>query len=65
MRLSEFWASMERQFGPAYAASVARDHVLAGLGGHTVDEAIAAGYDTRAVWRVVCDYFEVPEDPVG
>lgn len=51
---------MDDQFGKAYAASVARDHVLAELGGRTVDEALAAGFALRDIWRVVCDAFEVP-----
>ena len=32
VRLSEFWTRMRAQFGDAYATSVAKDHVLAGLG---------------------------------
>jgi hypothetical protein len=51
---------MARRFGPAYADSVARDQVLAGLGGRTVHEALAAGEDAKDVWRAVCDAFEVP-----
>ena len=60
MRLSEFWVRMEDHFGEGYARSVARDHVLARLGGRTVEQAIAAGEPTRKVWRAVCDEFEVP-----
>jgi hypothetical protein len=51
---------MEDHFGEGYARSVARDHVLARLGGRTVEQAIAAGEPTRKVWRAVCDEFEVP-----
>lgn len=53
MRLTDFWERMESALGPAYARSWAHDHVLAGLGGRTVDEAIAAGVDTVDVWRAV------------
>ena len=53
MRLTDFWARMEGALGPAYARSWAHDHVLAGLGGRTVDEAIADGEDTLLVWRAV------------
>lgn len=60
MRLTEFWARMEQAFGEGYADSVARDQVLAGLGGRTVREALAAGEDAKTVWRAVCDAFELP-----
>jgi len=51
---------MNRQFGVGYAESVARDHVLAGLGGATVDGALARGDDTKDVWHAVCEEFDVP-----
>ena len=60
MRLTEFWARMERVFGPSAADSVARDQVLSGLGNQTVHEALAAGTETRAVWLAVVDAFELP-----
>lgn len=60
VRLTEFWAKMNRQFGAEYAASVARDHVLGGLGGATVEGALARGDDAKAVWRAVCQEFDVP-----
>ncbi len=60
VRLTEFWARMERQFGAAYAESLARDQVLSALRGRTVVEAFAAGEDAKAVWRAVCEAFEVP-----
>jgi len=56
-----FWDQMGAQFGPAYARSVAKDYVLAGLGGRTVDQALADGEDAAAVWRAVCEAFSVPE----
>ena len=37
-----------------------RDHVLADLGGRTVEEALEAGLDPRRVWRSVCDAYDVP-----
>jgi hypothetical protein len=52
---------MEGQFGPVYARSVAKDYVLAGLNGRTVDQALADGEDAAVVWRAVCEAFEVPE----
>ena len=51
---------MTDEFGAARAAAVARDHVLADLGGRTVDEALEAGLDPRRVWLAVCDAYEVP-----
>jgi hypothetical protein len=59
MRLTEFWARMREQFGDAYAESVAKDHVLAGLGDRTVNRALADGEDAKVVWRAVCETFNV------
>jgi hypothetical protein len=60
VRLTEFWQRMEAQFGHAYASSVAADQVIAQLGGRTVTQALADGEDAKAVWRAVCEAFEVP-----
>jgi hypothetical protein len=43
VRLTVFWERMRAQFGDSYADSVAKDFVLAGLGGRTVDQALADG----------------------
>jgi hypothetical protein len=61
VRLTEFWERMRAQFGDSYADSVAKDFVLAGLGGRTVDQALADGVDAKTVWRAVCEAFDVPE----
>jgi hypothetical protein len=61
MRLTVFWARMRAQFGEQYAESVAKDQVLAALGGRTVNQALADGEDPKTVWRAVCETFEVPE----
>lgn len=63
MRLSDFWQRLEQVFGTGYAASVARDQVLAQLGGRTISEALDAGEKAADVWRaVVAAYPErVPE----
>jgi hypothetical protein len=61
VRLTEFRALMEAHFGPRRAPSVAMDHVFSELGGRTVDQALAVGYDPKQVWFAVCDSFEVPE----
>ncbi len=52
---------MRAQFGEAYADSVAKDHVLGGLGGRTVNQALADGEDAKVVWRAVSDDFRVPD----
>jgi Protein of unknown function (DUF3046) len=62
VRLSEFWERMRAQFGDAYAASVAKDHVFAELGGRTVEQALADGQDAKTVWRAVCAEFDVPRN---
>jgi hypothetical protein len=61
VRLTIFWERMRAQFGDTYAESVAKDHVLAGIGGRTVDQALADGEDAKVVWRAVCEEFRVPE----
>lgn len=60
MRLTDFWERMGGHFGPAYADSVARDQVIAELGGRTVYQAIEAGLDPKHIWRAVCTRFEIP-----
>ncbi len=60
MRLTEFWERMDNQFGAAYARSVAADYRVPKLAA-TVNEAIAAGVDTKMIWRAVCDAFELPK----
>jgi hypothetical protein len=60
VRLTVFWDRMNVQFGEVYAASVAKDYVLAGIGGRTVSQALADGEDVKAIWQAVCDAFDVP-----
>jgi Protein of unknown function (DUF3046) len=60
VRLSEFWVRMGDHFGPAYARSVAHDHVMRSLGGRTVDQALEFGEPAKQVWRAVCEEFDVP-----
>lgn len=59
--MTVFWDRMNRQFGEAYAPSLARDYVIAGLGGRTVDQALADGVEAKAVWLAVCEAFDLPE----
>ena len=51
--MTDFWARLEQAFGPGYARSLAADHAFAGLGGRTIDEAIAHGEETATIWRVI------------
>jgi hypothetical protein len=60
VRLTDFWERMQGQFGATYAESLAKDQVLAQLGGRTVTEALEAGEPARQVWRAVCEAFDVP-----
>ena len=61
MRLTAFWLKMKQQFGENYAESVAKDYVIAELGGRTAAQALADGIDTKTVWRAVCATFDVPD----
>jgi hypothetical protein len=60
VRLTDFWFRMEQHLGTAYARSWAHDIVLAELGGRTVDEALAAGEETKDVWRAVVAHLKLP-----
>jgi Protein of unknown function (DUF3046) len=53
VRLTDFWSRLEESFGGVYARSLAADHHFAGLGGRTIDQALAQGEDAATVWRVV------------
>jgi hypothetical protein len=59
VRLTEFWRRLEERFGATYARSVAADYRLPQLGS-TIDEALAAGVEAKAVWQAVCAEFEMP-----
>ncbi|MFF1691221.1 DUF3046 domain-containing protein [Streptomyces sp. NPDC058254] len=62
MRLTVFWQRMADHFGPGYAGTFARDHVMTELGGRTVHEALDAGWEAKDVWRVVCATVNVPSE---
>jgi Protein of unknown function (DUF3046) len=61
VRLTDFWNRMNSQFGEDYAASVAKDFVLADIGSRTVNQALADGIDVKVIWKAVCDAFDVPD----
>ena len=52
---------MNQQFGEGYAESVAKDHVMAELGGRTIEQALTDGVAAKTVWRAVCATFDVPQ----
>lgn len=52
---------MGEHFGASYARVWASSVVLADLGGRTVDEAIAAGLDFKAIWRAVWSHEDLPD----
>ncbi|MFB4311062.1 DUF3046 domain-containing protein [Actinomadura sp. GTD37] len=60
MRLTMFWDRMNQQFGESYAQSVAKDYVIAELGGRTVEQALADGESAKKVWQAVVATFDVP-----
>lgn len=53
---------MRAQFGDVYAQSLAKDFVFGNLGERTVERALADGVDAKAIWRTVCDTFNVPDN---
>jgi hypothetical protein len=62
MRTTVFRNLMADEFGAVRAEMLARDHVLAALGGRTVDQALDAGLSPKTIWRAVCDDFDVPPE---
>ncbi|WP_196791843.1 DUF3046 domain-containing protein [Motilibacter deserti] len=58
--MTEFRERMVEAFGAAQASWIARDHVFAGLGQRTVDEALERGTDAKDVWRVVHTEMRLP-----
>ncbi|NED93769.1 DUF3046 domain-containing protein [Phytoactinopolyspora alkaliphila] len=60
MRATDFWERMEHHLGASYVDSWARDYVLESLGERTVHQALAAGEDTKVVWRAVCEALNLP-----
>jgi hypothetical protein len=58
--VTEFWGRMHEQFGNVRGDSIARDQVLAELGGRTAREALEAGVEPREVWLAICRQLDVP-----
>ncbi|MFJ4169116.1 DUF3046 domain-containing protein [Paenarthrobacter sp. NPDC089714] len=51
---------MDDEFGTGYSRVLAGSLVLAGVGGRTAVDALAAGFPPREVWIAVCDVQDVP-----
>jgi hypothetical protein len=62
MRITVFRKLMAQEFGEVRADMMARDHVFSSLGGRTVDQALEVGMEPKAIWRAVCEAFEVPPE---
>jgi DUF3046 family protein len=60
VRHTEFWRRMESALGPTYAHVWSREYVIAGLGERTVDQALAEGWEAKAIWREVWRVLELP-----
>lgn len=52
---------MDDEFSPSYSRVVARDLVLAGVGGNTASDALRAGFDPKNIWLEVCKAQDVPQ----
>ncbi|SFQ34222.1 Protein of unknown function [Amycolatopsis arida] len=53
---------MAEEFGAVRAETLSRDYVLSGLGGRTVEQALAGGVSAKEVWQEVCAEFDVPPE---
>jgi hypothetical protein len=62
MRISEYWRLMDDEFGAGYSRVLSSTLALAGVGGRTADQALAAGVEPRKVWLAVCDVQDVPAE---
>ncbi|WP_460956204.1 DUF3046 domain-containing protein [Parasphingorhabdus pacifica] len=62
MRHTAFRRRMAEEFGEIRAEMLAQDHVMAELGGRTVDQALDAGLFPKEVWHAVCDTFDIPAE---
>ncbi|WP_153393410.1 DUF3046 domain-containing protein [Ornithinicoccus halotolerans] len=62
MRLSEFAALLEQEFGRAYGRRLAASHAIHALGDRTADQAVEDGLPVRRVWEALCDDLDVPPE---
>jgi hypothetical protein len=62
VRISDYWRLMDDEFGAGYSRVLSSTLVLAGVGGRTADQALAAGVSPRNVWLAICDVQDVPPE---
>jgi len=60
MRHSELWERLNHHLTRGYAQVWADTQVLGSLGGRTVNQALDAGVEPKAVWRAVHAALELP-----
>jgi hypothetical protein len=53
---------MDDEFGAGYSRVLSSTLVLAGVGGRTADQALAAGVSPRQVWLALCEVQDVPPE---
>ncbi|WP_129662002.1 DUF3046 domain-containing protein [Rothia uropygialis] len=62
MKVSEFWRSMEDEFGFGYARVVGSQTVLDAVDNRTANEALESGVAPLKVWQAVCRQHDLPQD---
>jgi hypothetical protein len=62
VRLSEFRAAVEEEFGAAYGRTLVQDLVLTEVGGLTADQALRAGRPPREIWLALCRACDIPAE---
>lgn len=60
MRISEFRQAVVDEFGEAHGKVLSTDLVLHEFGDRNITDALAAGYQPRAVWDALCRTMDVP-----
>jgi hypothetical protein len=55
MWITELRRRLQDHFGSDYASSWAKDFVLPELGGISVDQALALGFDPQTIWKAVVE----------
>jgi hypothetical protein len=60
VRETELWERLGQALGPSYARAWAEQVALTELGSRTIVEALAAGVETKRVWRAAHTMLELP-----
>ncbi len=61
MREAELWSRMTKVLGGDYAHAWADLVVMSDLGGRTVNQALADGWDFKTIWRAVWAQLDLAE----